>query len=118
MTTNPPLKNAKVVSTDTFNTKRRFVVDNAGQLTAGQTATFNVATLLETDAGKYDLSKIQVEVFVKDSEVGSVTNGYWVDAVAVAAVGWKETGEVIIVNQHQATQTFYIRISVLLRPVG
>lgn len=118
MATAPQLKNAKLISTDTFNAARAMVVSEKRDIVAAASVTYNLATLLGTDAVKYDLTKSQVSVSVLDTEGGSVTNGYFVDAVACAAVGWKENGNIIVANQHQATQNFYIRITVPLKPLA
>ena len=118
MATNPPLSNSKVVSADTFNNQSRIVKSVKTDISSGANITYNVATLLGVDAAKYDLTKTMVVVDVLDSEAGSITYNYYVSAIAAAAVGWKDTGEVIVTNQHQSTQNFYIRIIAFLKPVG
>lgn len=108
----------RVIGVATFNDNNTYIVSTKQDIASGANVTYNVATLLGAKAAKCDLTKINIRVDVLDTEGGSVTNGYFVDAVAVAAIGWKENGSVIIVNQHQATQNFYIRITVPLKVIA
>lgn len=108
----------RVVGVATFNDNNAYIVSAKQDIASGSSVSYNVAALLGEKAAKCDLTKINIRVDVLDNESGSVTNGYFVSAVAVAAVGWKESGSVIVNNQHQATQNFYIRITVPLKQIA
>lgn len=81
-------------------------------LNANQSNLWNVATLLDTKVTQYDLTSISIEAFVKDVEVGSDTKDYWVAADNIAAIGWKDTGEVYLKNLYTSTLSFKMRIRV------
>ncbi len=86
-------------------------INSKQNLTSGQIWDYDIVTALgASEAAKCDLTKTEVQVFVLDTDVGSGTNGYYVDAGAVAGFGFKEDGKIRIVNQHTDTLSFMIRI--------
>lgn len=76
----------------------------------GASKTYNLATILGTNASKYDMTKIKVTAEVMDTVVGSVTLGYWIAADAVTTVGTKTTGAAIVVNNYDAAVQLRVRI--------
>lgn len=87
-------------------------------LTSGQVWNYDIVESLgATQALKCDLTKTEVKVFVLDTDAGSDTNGYYVDAGAVAGFGFKEDGKIRVVNQHTDTLSFIIRVIVYRKPL-
>lgn len=90
----------------------RFMAIDQVSMAAGATRTYNVATLLAAEASLYDLKTIVLDIRVIDTEVGSDTNGYFVNGDAVIASGFKATGEVTVKNTFDAALTVLIRVRV------
>lgn len=113
----PNLKDAILVSKAALYGRRSYLNVAKTDLTAAQVWDFDCAAALGADAAKYNLTKTEIEVYVLDTDVGSPTNGFYVPAGAVAGIGFKETGQVRVVNQHTATLSFIIRVFVVLNEV-
>lgn len=116
MATTPPLQDAVLVSEATakgmVKNEFRFMVLDQVSMAAGATRTYNVATLLAAEASLYDLKTIDLDIRVTDTEVGSTTNGYFVNGDAVIASGFKVTGEVTVTNTFDSALTVLIRVRV------
>lgn len=76
------------------------------------TKTYNVATMLSTNAALYDIPYSEVSVRVKDPDNTSPTYDHFIGAEAIALVGIKSTGEVLIKNLYETTLTFQVSIVV------
>lgn len=110
MSTTPPIKDKTLVTKDTLFGFRNFVVNGLVNLAAGEYRDFNTAVLLGADASKYDMDRLEVQVLVLDSEVGSQTANFYIDASAVAIVGMKDDGYVRVINTHTDTLIFWVRV--------
>ena len=97
--------------TSSVKTGAKPLVNEQVALTAGQTKTYNLATLIGASAGDYDLGSATIQVLVLDTDTGSATKDYFVNAETIVRVGIKPTGEVIVQNYHTAAVTARIRIS-------
>lgn len=118
MPTTPAIKDKTLVTKDTFYAYRSLQVNQKIDLTTGQVWNYDIAaTLGAIEAAKCDLTKTEVQVFVLDTDVGSATNGYYVDAGAIAGFGFKEDGKVRVVNQHTDTLSFMIHVIVYRKPL-
>lgn len=114
----PVVKDKTLVTKDTFYAYRSALVNFKIDLTSGQPWNYDIVTVLgAVEAAKCDLTKTEVQVFVLDTDAGSPTNGYYVDASAIAGIGFKEDGKVRVVNQHVNTQSFMIRVIVYRKPL-
>lgn len=117
MATAPQVKDKILVSRDTFYSHRVLQVNLKQDLTADSIWNYDAAAILGADAVKYDLAKTEVQVYVIDTEVGSVTEGYYVAAGAIAGIGLKEDGKIRVVNHHTATLSFLIRVILYRKPL-
>lgn len=115
--TTPAIKNKVLVTKDTLYHYRNFIAYGELDLTAGQVWDYDIAAALGADLPLYDLAKIEIAVYVKDTDPSSPTFDYFVDAGAVAASGFKDDGKVRVVNQHTATLTFNIHVIIHLKQV-
>lgn len=97
---------------DLTKKENHLVVQETFSLVSGGNKNYNIATLLGAEASKYDLATIEPEVFVTDTEAGSPTQGYYVRADSVAAMGFKTTGEVTIRNSYPTALAFLVRIRI------
>lgn len=97
--------------TSSVKTGAKPIVNEQITLTAGQTKTYNLATLIGATAGDYALASADIQAKVLDSDSGSPTYNYFVNAETIIRVGVKTTGEVIVQNFHTATVTVRVRIS-------
>lgn len=103
---------AVLITKQTLKKENYILLQETFTLGSNTSKTYNVATLLGTDASKYNLATIEAEVYCKDTEVGSVTNGYYVRADAVFAVGFKITGEVLVRNLYTTSLECLVRLRV------
>lgn len=103
---------AVIITKQTLKKENYVLLQETFTLASNTSKTYNVATLLGADASKYNLATIEAEVYCKDTEAGSVTNGYYVKADAVFAVGFKITGEVLIRNLYTASLECLVRLRV------
>ena len=118
MTITALVKDKKLVSNATFYGYRSFPVNLKTDLAAGQAWNYDLAAVLgAVEAEKCDLTKTEIQVYVLDTDVGSATNGYYVDAGAIAGFGFKEDGKVRVVNQHTDTLSFMIRVVLYRKPL-
>lgn len=117
MATSPQVKDKVLVSKDTFYGHRVLQVNVKQDMVAAAVWNYDVAAILGAEAVKYDIPKTEVQAFVLDNEVGSVTEGYYVAAGAVAGIGFKEDGKVRVVNQHTGTLSFLIRVIIYRKPL-
>lgn len=114
----PNLANVTLVSKSTLYGRHGYQAEVKTNLNGnGGAWSYDTAAVLGADAVKYNLARIEVDVFVLDADVGSPTNGFYVPAGAVAAYGFKEDGHITVVNQHAAEQAFLIRVFVSLKEV-
>lgn len=113
----PNLAGATLVSKGTLYGRHGYQAEVKTSLNPTGSWSYDTAAVLGADAVKYNLARIEVDVFVLDADAGSPTNGYYVPAGAVAAYGFKEDGHVTVVNQHTAAQDFFIRVFVSLKEV-
>lgn len=97
---------------NTVKTERKNVVKETITLASGASKSYNLATLLGDAASAYDFARTDVQVRVKDTEVASATNGFFIGAEAVMVSGTKTTGEVKIVNLYEASAEFQVAIDV------
>lgn len=104
--------NTVLISKQTLKKENYVLLQETFTLTSNTSKSYNVATLLGADATKYNLATIEAEVYCKDTEVGSVTNGYYVRADAVFAIGFKTTGEVLIRNLYTSSLDCLVRLRV------
>lgn len=104
--------NATLITKQTLKKENYVLLQETFSLAADANKTYNVATLLGAEASAYNLATIEVEVFCKDIEVGSATNGYYVKADSVIAVGFKITGEVLLKNLYTASLDCLVRLRV------
>lgn len=81
-------------------------------IASNATKAYNIATLLATNAGLYDLAYADVRVRVKDPDNTSPTYDHFIGAEAIALVGLKATGEVLIKNLYETSLTFQVTIVV------
>lgn len=88
------------------------VINDTFPLSVGATKTYNVATLLGTQASAYDLTQMRIQLLVKDDKVGSPTNSYYIIAETVAAVGVKPNGDVMVANLYEAAAEFKLLVDV------
>lgn len=118
MPTPPAIKDKILVSKSTFYNNRTMQVSLKLSIAAATSWLYDTAaTIGATEAAKYDLTQTEIQVYVLDSEVGSPTNGYYIDAGAIAAFGFKEDGSVKVVNQHDAALSFMIRVVLYRKPL-
>lgn len=117
MATAPQIKDKILVTKDTFYGYRSLQVNLKQDFAAAAVWNYDIAAVLAAEAIKYDLTKTAVEVYVLDTDVGSVTNGYYIEAGAVAGIGFKEDGKVRVVNQHTDLLSFLIRVIVYRKPL-
>lgn len=118
MPTTPAVKDKVLVTKDTFYAYRSALVNQKLNLTSGQAWNYDIAAVLgAAEADKCDLTKTEVQVYVLDTDVGSPTNGYYVDAGAIAGFGFKEDGKIRVVNQHTDTLSFMIRVIIYRKPI-
>ena len=103
---------ATLVTQTTLKDENKILVQATVTLTAGNSQTWNLSTILAANATKYDFSSTDIEVYVVDTDSQSPTNGYYVRADAVAGIGFKTTGMVIVSNQYSISLTFLVRIRV------
>lgn len=103
----------KLTSQEAIKKENYLIKQEAFTLTNDTNKAYNVVDLLTpAQVANFDLATIQVELFVVDAEVDSPTNGYYIDAVNAAHVGFKTTGEVLVRNVYGSTLDFLIRIRV------
>lgn len=88
------------------------VVKEEVTLATGATKAYNLASILATNAALYDIAYSDVFVKVKDPDSTSPTYGYFISAEAIALIGLKDTGEVLIKNLYESTLTFQVNIAV------
>lgn len=81
-------------------------------IASNATKTYNIATVLATNANAYDISYSAIDVKVRDPDSSSVTYEHFIGAEAIALVGIKSTGEVVIKNLYETSLTFQINIAV------
>lgn len=105
-------KDAVLVTQGTLKNENKILVQATPTINAGASTTWNLATILDTEAAKYDFSTIDIEVYVVDNDNLSPTKGYYVRADAIAGIGFKTNGTVIVSNQYDTAQTFMVRIRV------
>lgn len=110
------LQDARLISEATLKTmlyaETLLVVNETLSLVPNTPQNYSIATLLGTEASKYLMSTVQVDVFVLDSETGSPTNGFYVDASALVSVGIKTNGSVVLVNYDTTALSVLVRIRV------
>lgn len=90
------LANAELVSVTYLNNSFLTIGVIDVQLAAGEVWTRKINIL----GGTYVLDDIDLKVSVLDEVVGSPTNGYWLAADAVVTKGWKNDGNLIVINEH------------------
>ena len=101
-----------LVTQTTLKDENKILVQATTAIAAGNSQTWNLSTILDTSASKYDFSSTDIEVYVVDSDALSPTTGYYVRADAVAGIGFKTNGMVIVSNQYSTSLTFLVRIRV------
>lgn len=87
------------------------VVKETVVIASNGTKTYNIATALATNANFYDIQYSTIDVKVKDPDASSPTFDYFIGAEAIALVGVKSTGEVLIKNLYETSLTFQINIA-------
>ncbi|BAW19111.1 hypothetical protein [Ralstonia phage RP31] len=113
----PNLNGAILVTKGTLYGRHAYQTVAHVDLNTNQTWDYDMAAALGADASKYDLTRTEIQVFVLDNDAASPTNGFYVSALGVAAIGYKETGQVRVVNQHASTLSFIIRVFAVLAEV-
>lgn len=116
-TTPPPIQSRALVSKETLYGYRNFYAQGRATLEPGEVFDYDTASELGDAAVSYDLNKLEVQVYVEDPDPASPTYGYLIDATAVSLIGFKQDGNVRVVNQHTAALTFFVRIIIHLKPV-
>ncbi len=92
--------------------EHRAVVQTEASIPANSAVNQNIATILGADASQYDLSTIEIHTKVLDTDAGSSTLNFYVDASAVVTSGFKKTGEVTVQNTTAGALTVITRIVV------
>lgn len=85
-------------------------------LAIDQLKQYDLQTLLGTNASKYDLSNVDIEVRVKDTIAGSPTLGAFVNAHSYVVYGVKDNRYVLISNESGKAIECYIRV--MIEPVA
>lgn len=94
------------------NNEYRRLVKEEITIATNATKAYNIATLLAPNAALYDIPYAVVQVRVKDPDNTSPTFDHFIGAEAIALVGIKTTGEVLIKNLYETTLTFQVTIVV------
>lgn len=113
----PNLNGAVLTSKNTTYGRRYYVKDIKVTINIGATWDYDMKTDLGANTAIFDLTRTEVEVFVVDQDSGSSTNGFWVSAIGIASVGFKEDGTVRVVNLGSANLQFKIRVFAVLKEV-
>lgn len=66
----------------------------------------------------YLLKDVDLKVSVLDEVANSPTLGYWLPADAVASIGWKDSGDLIVINQHSTSLKFRITAKAIRSDMG
>lgn len=93
------------------NEHKRLVKEEVA-IATNATKAYNITTLLAPNAALYDIPYATVQVRVKDPDNTSPTFDHFIGAEAIALVGIKTTGEVLIKNLYETTLTFQVSIVV------
>ena len=105
-------KDSVLVSPQYAETVVNLLVSEKLSLASNTNKTYSLNTLLDTKVAEYNLASVSVELLVLDSVTGSTTINYYIPADAVAIVGIKEDGSVLIRNTFDTTLNFLVRITV------
>lgn len=112
MTTLAESANATLVTQTSLKDENKILVQATPSIAAGASTTWDLSAILASNAAKYDFNTIDIEVYVVDTDATSPTKGYYVRADAIAGIGFKTNGTVIVSNQYDSAQTFMVRIRV------
>lgn len=77
---------------------------------------YNIATLLGANAALFDIKSAEVCVRVQNTEVGSPTEGAYINAEAVVVYGIKDEELLLIDNQSGVALNLYVKV--LVQPVS
>jgi hypothetical protein len=77
---------------------------------ANGTKDYSLVTLMPTDNAQFDLSSARISVKLLDDQVGSDTNGYFIDAESTVSGGIKTNGAIRIRLYRGTAATVLVRI--------
>lgn len=110
----PSIKDAKLISTDTFNAFRATLGNLLATIEPGQKWEYSWFGNQEL----YYPESLEMGVFVYDNEPTSPTFGFYIRPDSTTTYGWRENGSMIVVNNHTAARDYLIRPVMYMRPVG
>lgn len=90
----------------------RVIVDAKPTLIAGATQEYDIQTLRPDDFAKLDMSRAVVQVWVKDTVVGSLTKDMFINADGVATYGIRANRYFDLINEFTGPLDFYVRVMV------
>lgn len=101
------------IKTEALGGTTHHLVNETHTFGAESTKTYNLTTIMGSDASKYDLDGLVIQVLVLDNTSGSPTNRYYINSEAVIVVGVSNTNTSIILhNPRSVSVSAKIRISV------
>lgn len=100
-----PIKDAILVTKDTFNNARVIQANEKITLAAGGVWSYPIVL----DPLEYDLTLTEISVSMLDEDIASPTFEYYIKAPATVVVGWKEDGSLRVVNNHTDPLSLVIR---------
>lgn len=114
------LRNAKLLSADTFLNQRKYAISEKVNLTSLNTIDYNLADILAQSlpAGKtiddvYDLEKTEVRVLVKETNATSPLKDFYVQDQVVANYGISEDNHrVDVYNRSPDARDVWVRIAI------
>lgn len=106
----PAIKDQTLVTRDTFYNHHSTLINLNVEIEAGELWSYDIAAGLGEDAIKYELSRLYIDVSVFDTDENSPTNGFYIDAGALATIAFKVDGTVGVVNNHDDTLYFQVRV--------
>lgn len=91
---------------------RKVVEEDYITVPANGVVDYDLVALLGDEVGKYNTKQAAITVLVTDTESGSPTEGYYINAEAVVTFGIKEETKVRIANRFAGAVDLYVRIEV------
>lgn len=80
-------------------------------LAAGTNKDYNLATLLGASSGTYDLRSVSITARILDTDSGSPTYNFYINAEPLITTAVNTAGLVRISNSHNASLTVFVTIS-------